>query len=285
MSTIKAVLFDMDGVIASVGHSYRIAIIHTAKRFNVEVSLDEIAVEKKKGNSNNDWVLTKRFIEQKRADFSVTLEEVTTVFEEIYQGTASTPGLCESEQMIPSRGFLAEIKRRCNGNVAIVTGRPLKDCQKFLVTNGIADLFDVCICMEHGPPKPSPIPVKLACEKLGLDPSVCLMIGDTPDDIKSAVAAGAIGWGVYTPEEDALITLGKSATTDGMYESLMASGAVGVMRAGMSAMLDLLDPVATPSTATRLNSVGSILYFSYNLLTYTSDTYAYICLHSYLESV
>ena len=62
--------------------------------------------------------------------------------------------------------------------------------------------------MEHGPPKPSPIPVQLACQQLNLDPSVCLMIGDTPDDVRAGVAAGAVSWGVYTPEEDAKITLG-----------------------------------------------------------------------------
>ena len=204
---IQAVLFDMDGVLASVGSSYRLAIIHTAKRFNVEVTLEDINIEKKKGNANNDWILTKKLIEAK-SDKIVTIEAVTEVFEELYQGTNTTSGLCETETLITPRGFLAEIKRRCNGKVAIVTGRPIKDCKKFLTTHKIDDLFDICVCMEDGPPKPNPFPVLSACQQLNLDPKYCLMIGDTPDDVKAGVAAGAVSWGVFTPEEDAKITLG-----------------------------------------------------------------------------
>lgn len=240
--SVQAVLFDMDGVIASVGSSYRQAIILTAKRFEADITLEDISIEKKRGNSNNDWVLTKRLIESKRPGVDISLQAVTDVFEELYQGTPTTPGLCETETMIVSRGFLLEIKRRCHGKVAVVTGRPIKDCQKFLTTHHIADIFDVCICMEDGPPKPSPIPVQLACQKLQIDPKYSLMIGDTPDDIRAGVAAGGVAWGVLTPEEDAKVTLGLASLTDGMHGSLMAAGAAGVFRAGLFQLLDIIEP-------------------------------------------
>jgi HAD superfamily hydrolase (TIGR01549 family) len=38
--------------------------------------------------------------------------------------------------------------------------------------------------MEDAPAKPNPKPVLLAAEQLGLPPSACIMIGDTPDDIR-----------------------------------------------------------------------------------------------------
>ena len=60
---IDCVLFDMDGVLASVGTSYREAIIQTAAHFNCEITHANITAEKIKGNSNNDWVLSKRLIE------------------------------------------------------------------------------------------------------------------------------------------------------------------------------------------------------------------------------
>lgn len=184
-SNIQAVLFDMDGVLASVGNSYRTAIIQTATFFGVEITHDDISIEKKKGNANNDWILTKRLIESKLPTITITLEEVTTVFEDLYQGTSTTKGLCETESLIPSKGFLIEIANRCHGKVAIVTGRPIKDAYKFLDTYGLRELFPVCICMEDAPAKPNPTGVLLACQKLNMDPSVCLMIGDTPDDIKA----------------------------------------------------------------------------------------------------
>jgi HAD superfamily hydrolase (TIGR01548 family) len=141
-SVIRAVLYDMDGVLASVGTSYREAIISTAASFGVTVSHEDITVEKKRGNANNDWVLTTRLIEAKgggqtssngvsACDGRVpSLQEVTDEFERLYQGTEDTPGLCESETLIPSVGLLAEVARRCQGRVAVVTGRPRKDCIK-----------------------------------------------------------------------------------------------------------------------------------------------------------
>ena len=47
--TFKAVLFDMDGVLASVGNSYRQAIIQTGEHFGVKITHEDISIEKKKG--------------------------------------------------------------------------------------------------------------------------------------------------------------------------------------------------------------------------------------------
>jgi HAD superfamily hydrolase (TIGR01548 family) len=254
---IQAVLFDMDGVLANVGSSYRAAIIETAYRFGVNITHEQIAVEKKRGNANNDWILTKRLIEDNTTnkDFEITLEGVTEVFEEIYQGTPSAPGLCETENLIPSKGFLTEIFRRCNGKTAVVTGRPRKDCDTFLQRHGLSHLFPVCICMEDALPKPDPTPVLLACEGLGVHPSVCIMIGDTPDDVVAGQLAGAVPWGVLTPEEDAKLTLGVIDVSHSMTQSLLSSGARGVMKPGMGEMLDL---IACPDNAsTRFTSSPS----------------------------
>jgi len=240
---IEGVLFDMDGVLASVGSSYREAILRTCERFNASVTHEEITVEKKRGNANNDWVLSKRLIDGKRGGGSnVSLAEVTAVFEELYQGTPTTPGLCETETLIPSRGFLQEIHRRVNGKVAIVTGRPRKDCDKFLQTHNLGDLFKVRICMEDGPPKPDPTPCRLAIQALQVEPKKCIMIGDTPDDIRAGVAAGCgASWGVLTPEEDAKVVLGLLDIGKSMWPSLMGCGAAGVWRVGMLAMLDVVE--------------------------------------------
>lgn len=56
MTSYKAILFDMDGVLAEVSQSYRTAIILTAEKFNVFVTAQDIEAEKRKGNANNDWV-------------------------------------------------------------------------------------------------------------------------------------------------------------------------------------------------------------------------------------
>jgi HAD superfamily hydrolase (TIGR01509 family) len=50
--------------------------------------------------------------------------------------------------------------------------------------------FDVVVTREDAPPKPSPSPVKLIGEKLGIDPKDLLMVGDVHFDIFSGKAAG-----------------------------------------------------------------------------------------------
>ena len=75
-----------------------------------------------------------------------------------------------------TQALIQEIRRRCPKGLAVVTGRPRKDCDTFLQTHNIAALFDACVCMEDGPPKPDPFPVARACELLGVDPKETLMV-------------------------------------------------------------------------------------------------------------
>lgn len=258
---VDCVLFDMDGVLASVGTSYREAIIQSAARFGATITHDDITIQKKKGNANNDWILTKRLIEAKKPHSPApSLQEVTDVFEEIYQGTDTTPGLCDTETLIPSRGLIQEIYWRCKGKLAVVTGRPIKDCQYFLKAHRLEEFFPVCICMEDAPAKPDPTGILLACSRLGMDPSKCLMIGDTPDDVKGGKSAGTLSWGVLTPEEDAKVTLGMiDIAKDGMSPCLLESDADGVMRAGMLQLLDIVvSPEARSNGSNDGRRIGSV---------------------------
>lgn len=54
----KAVIFDMDGVLADVTFSQHTAIIETAKLYGVDVDETDIGRIKAAGNANNDWIVT-----------------------------------------------------------------------------------------------------------------------------------------------------------------------------------------------------------------------------------
>jgi len=193
----EAILFDMDGVLADVSQSYRQAIIETAAAYGVAISGDDITAAKAQGNANNDWELTRRLLAERGVEKS--LAEVTERFEALYQGSEGKPGLRATEKLLCEPALLERLSSKLP--LAIVTGRPRADAERFLEEKGLRRFFQVVVTMEDGPLKPDPASVQLALKKLGV--SHGWMVGDTPDDIRAARGAGAIPLGVCAPGDAA----------------------------------------------------------------------------------
>jgi histidinol-phosphate aminotransferase len=191
-----ALLFDLDGVIADVEESYRRCVLETAGTFGVEVSREELATMVLAGDANNDWVLTQRILAGRGVEMS--LEDVTEAYQRAYLGTSGSPGLRESERLLVPRDVLSRLAERLP--LAIVTGRPREEAEWFLDKEGLTDLFGAVVCMEDGPIKPDPAPVRAAASLLDVERA--WMVGDTPDDIRAAAAAGAVPIGIVAPGPD-----------------------------------------------------------------------------------
>lgn len=210
----EAILFDLDGVLADVGGSYRATIIETARSFGVDLAPGDISAAKRAGDANNDWELTKRLVEERGV--RCELPEVVRRFQSIYEGTEDGPGLRETERLIPDLATLRSLAQRFT--LAIVTGRPRREAEWFLERAGMSDLFATLVCMEDAPPKPSPEPVQRAMGVLGIGRA--WMIGDTPDDMASARAARVLPIGVPAPGDnkkeasDAMRGAGAAAVID-----------------------------------------------------------------------
>ena len=240
---VRAILFDMDGVLADVSQSYRTAIIQTAASFGVEITNETITALKNQGNANNDWDVTWRLIGKPE----VSLQLVTDRFQSLYLGRDGKGGLRERERLLLDVGLLAELSAACP--LAVVTGRPRDDAEYFLHHHKIAQYFTWLTCMEDAPLKPKPEPVLLALQKLGFIPSsssssssassapslssssrynngLAYMIGDTPDDIRATVTANilsplpVIALGIPPPNDRQ-----KGQTVDALY----TAGAVRVL--------------------------------------------------------
>ncbi|HCH64454.1 MAG: hypothetical protein CL927_14405 [Deltaproteobacteria bacterium] len=189
----EAWLFDLDGVLADVSRSYRQAILQTAAEFGVSLTAADVANAKAEGDANNDWVLTQRLLA--RAGVVVSLEAVTETFERLYQGTDEAPGLWTTETLlVPPE----QLRRWATARpLAVVTGRPRRDAERFLDAFGIRDCFRSVMCMEDGPAKPDPAPVLKALSEL--DVARAWMVGDTPDDAAAARSAGVLPLGILAP--------------------------------------------------------------------------------------
>ncbi|HEY6629168.1 MAG TPA: HAD family hydrolase, partial [Acidimicrobiia bacterium] len=192
----EAIVFDLDGVLADVSRSQSTAIIETGRSFGIEIDVTDIERAKANGNSNDDWLLTQGLCREKGTD--VALDVVTDRYESLYQGSNSKPGLKTHESPIVDGTTWA--RWASSRPLAVVTGRPRADAEEFLDRFDLARQVSALVTRDDAPLKPDPAPVSLALQLLGVRRA--WMLGDTPDDLTAARAAGVIPIGVIAPGDD-----------------------------------------------------------------------------------
>lgn len=192
----EAIIFDLDGVIADVSRSQILAIIETARSFGVDIGPDDIETAKGEGDTSDDWALTRALC--RRGGVETDLTEVTARFETLYQGDGRTPGLKVAETSLVDQERWQRWASRFP--LAVVTGRPRIDAEEFLERFGLAESLAALVTRDEAPLKPDPTPVRLALETMGV--TRAWMLGDTPDDVTAARAAGVVPIGVIAPGDD-----------------------------------------------------------------------------------
>lgn len=105
-------------------------------------------------------------------------------------------GIGPTFRLIPEvRPLLEHLASRCK--LAVVSTRSSPDADTFLRQHDLSALFALSVTQETTRRlKPHPQPVAHAARTLGLSPSECVMVGDTPADMTSARRAGAWAVGV-----------------------------------------------------------------------------------------
>jgi HAD superfamily hydrolase (TIGR01548 family) len=192
----EAIIFDMDGVLADVSRSQTMAIIETARSLGVDLTPVDIEQAKAAGNANDDWVLTRDLCVERGVEPS--LDEVMDRFETLYQGEEGSPGLKIHERPIVGSGTWAHWAE--SRPLAVVTGRPRSDAEEFLERFDMRNGVSALVTRDDASLKPDPAPVRLALETLGVGRA--WMLGDTPDDLAAARAAGVVPIGVVAPGDD-----------------------------------------------------------------------------------
>lgn len=90
--------------------------------------------------------------------------------------------------------------------IAVCSAAMRRDIEHVLGTLGVIERFATIVGADDvAVSKPDPAPYRLACERLGVDPSRCVAIEDTPGGIASALGAGCKVVGVaHTLEAERL---------------------------------------------------------------------------------
>jgi HAD superfamily hydrolase (TIGR01549 family) len=85
---------------------------------------------------------------------------------------------------------LRSLKESGKIKIGLVTSTEKGTAMRILERFSWISYFDVVVGGDDTEPKPSPKPVLLACEKLGILPSEALYVGDTTADISAGKSAG-----------------------------------------------------------------------------------------------
>lgn len=88
--------------------------------------------------------------------------------------------------------------------LAVATGKGRNGLNRMLDNFSMHDLFAVTYCADETASKPDPLMLNCILEKLNLDASQALMVGDTSYDLEMAINAGmdcmGVSYGVHSKE-------------------------------------------------------------------------------------
>lgn len=100
--------------------------------------------------------------------------------------------LCRHTSLFPGMPAVLEALDRQRRPWGVVTNKPARLAEPLLATLGLGQRLACLVCGDTAArPKPDPAPVLLACERLGLEPRRCVMVGDDERDVISGRRAGA----------------------------------------------------------------------------------------------
>ncbi len=174
---IKAVIFDLDGLLANTEPLHYRAWKDTLKKYDIPFTEDNFMNVVGKGS---EW--TAEFLDEKfslTADKKILIAEKRKRFWEIIEDVKPMKGARE----------LAS-KMREKFKVALATNSTRAYADKVLNTIGI-DEFEVMVTGDDVKNlKPSPEIYVLAAKKLNLRPEECVAIEDSPSCVESAKKAG-----------------------------------------------------------------------------------------------
>ena len=181
MTDIKAVIFDMDGVIIDTEPLLAKYWQQAAREFGFPMEYEQALQLRSCSEKYASPYLKKTFGES--FDYrTVRARRKELMNEDIEKnGIVKKKGIDEALDYLDSTDLIK----------AVATATDLERAEKYLKLVGLYRRFDVICCgsmVKNG--KPDPDIYFLAAEKIGVPPDRCIAVEDSPNGIKSAYSAG-----------------------------------------------------------------------------------------------
>lgn len=192
----KAVLFDLDGTLIDSYQLILVSFRHATRAvLNRIIPDEELMAKVGQPLSTQMWDWT---------DNQEVHDELLTVYREFNHAVHDE--MVSTFEGVPQ---LLESLYQHNIRMGVVTSKLHWLAQRGLDCTSLANHMEVLVSPDDYPQahKPDPGPVLYGCELLGVAPSECWYVGDSPFDIQAGNAAGcktaAAAWGMF-PEEQLL---------------------------------------------------------------------------------
>jgi len=194
---IKAIIFDIDGVLIDVSQSYRIAIKKTAEFFLGRIlSMNDVEEVKNRG-INDDCDAAELLIRENGGDFKKSV--IIKKFGEYYLGR-DFDGLVKDEKCLINEKVLKKLKKY---KLAVFTGRPKEEADYGLKRFNIKKYFNAVVVKENVKEgKPNPEGLLKIIKKLKVKNNGVVYVGDNLADLRVAKNAGVNFIGVCPPNVD-----------------------------------------------------------------------------------
>lgn len=177
------VMFDLDGTLVDSVPDLALAVDQMLADFGAQAA-GEARVRVWVGNGAA--VLVQRALEY--AQLSVDHAVALACFKQHY-----AVHLNVATQVYPGVVTLLDKLRVLGVRMAVVTNKPEQFTLPLLESMGLAEYFSDVLSGDTLPAKkPDPLPLQYLCEKYALSPAQVLMVGDSVNDVKAALAAGCV---------------------------------------------------------------------------------------------
>ena len=181
MKKIKAVLFDMDGVLLDTESLCKICWRRAAADYNLS-NIDEIFMQCVGRNRTDTTHLLSKYLPSEKDAFEFR-EKAGELFDQVWheEGLKKMPFVTECLDALKNAGFRLAVASSTRG---IKVHPQLEEAE----IHGYFETITTGDMVTHS--KPDPEIYLKAAASLGLSPSECLAIEDSPNGVRSAYAAG-----------------------------------------------------------------------------------------------